>query len=385
MELIRRFFQEPKTSFFLFGPRGTGKSTLLKEQFGKGALYIDLLSPDYFREFIARPERLKEIISGNPDKKVVIIDEVQKAPQLLDVIHQAIEENKRLKFILTGSSARKLKRTGVDLLAGRAILRSLHPFIASELGSSFNLKKAIEYGLLPLVHGSPEPQQTLKSYVSLYLNEEIKSEGMVRNIGDFSRFLEVISFSNGSVLNASEIARECQVGRKTVEGYLSVLEDLMLSYHLPVFSKRAKRQLVAHSKFYFFDTGVYRVLRPSGPFDTPQEIGGIALETMVMQHLVAWNAYSGDENKLFYWRTKSGNEVDFIVYGKDEIFAIEVKQTGSIKSKDLKGLKSFKEDYPQAQCLLLYMGKDKLKIDNILCLPCEYFLKNLLPNKKIPT
>lgn len=383
MEVKHRFFNDPGISFFLFGPRGTGKSTWLNMQFKKDTLYIDLLSPELFRTYSAKPERLKELIDGNPEAEIVIIDEIQKIPSLLDIVHHIIEKNKNLRFILTGSSSRKLKRTGTDLMAGRAVYKTLHPFMAAELGMDFSFEGALKYGLVPLVTNSPDPAETLQAYITLYLNEEVKMEGLVRNIGDFSRFLEIISFSNGSVLNLSDIARESQVGRKAVEGYISILEDILLAHKLPVFSKRAKRQLISHPKFYFFDVGVYRIIRPSGPLDNPHEIDGIALENLVLQHLVAWNAYRRNDNKLYYWRTKSGVEVDFIIYGEENITAIEVKNTKTIRSNDLKGLKSFKTDYPPASCFYLYRGQEKLKIDNILCLPVPLFLENLIPNKNL--
>ncbi|MCD4695741.1 MAG: DUF4143 domain-containing protein, partial [Bacteroidales bacterium] len=174
-----------------------------------------------------------------------------------------------------------------------------------------------------------------------------------------------------------------QVGRKTVESYISVLEDILLSYKLPVFTKRAKRQLISHPKFYFFDVGVYKVIRPSGPLDSPNEIDGIALENLVLQHLMAWNAYHGNGNKLYYWRTKAGVEVDFIIYGSDTLIAIEVKNAKNIRSNDLKGLKTFKNDYPEANCLFLYRGNEKLMKNGILCIPCNLFLKNLVPDKRI--
>ncbi len=383
MEVRERFFIDPGVSFFLFGPRGTGKSTWLKMQYTENVLYVDMLSPELFRLYSARPERIKELIDGNPDTKIVIVDEIQKVPVLLDIIHQIIEQNKNLRFILTGSSSRKLKRTGVDLLAGRVVYKTLHPFMAAEMGNDFNLGNALKFGLVPLIVSSDNPVETLNTYVALYLNEEVKMEGLVRNIGNFSRFLEVISFSNGSLLNISEIARESQVGRKAVEGYISILEDILLAYKLPVFSKRAKRQLIAHPKFYFFDVGIYRSIRPSGPLDSPHEIDGIALENLVLQHLVSWNAYNGNVNKLYYWRTKAGLEVDFIIYGPETLTAIEVKNTAAIRSNDLKGLKSFKVDYPSANCLFLYRGDEKLKIDEILCLPVELFLVNILPGKDL--
>jgi predicted AAA+ superfamily ATPase len=255
--------------------------------------------------------------------------------------------------------------------------------MASELGDDFNLEYALQYGLIPLVVNSINPVETLNAYIALYLNEEVKMEGLVRNIGDFSRFLEIISFSNGSILNNTEIARESQVGRKAVEGYISILEDILLSYKLPVFTKRAKRHLISHPKFYFFDAGVYRTIRPSGPLDSTHEIDGIALENLVLQHLIAWNAYLGNGNKLFFWRTKAGIEVDFIIYGPDTLFAIEVKNSKNIRSNDLKGLKTFKTDYPESTCLFLYRGDEKLKVGDVLCIPCNSFLKNLVPGKRI--
>ena len=369
----------PEVSYFLFGPRGTGNSTWLKEHYTGDAMFIDLLSPDLNRQYSARPERLKELVDGNPDKELFVLDEIQKVPELLDVVHQIMESRKNIRFVLTGSSARKLKRSGVDLLAGRAVKKTFHPFMASELEDDFNLEKALRFGLVPLVYGSANPHETINTYVSLYINEEVRMEGLVRNIGDFSRFLEIISFSNGSVINMNGIARDSRVGRKAVEGYVSVLEDVLLAHKLPVFSKRAKRQLVAHPKFYFFDAGVYRALRPSGPLDSPHEIDGIALENLVMQHLMAWNAYSKNNNKLFYWRTKSGVEVDFVIYGESILKAIEVKNSNNIKPSDLKGLRAFKEDYPEAECLFLYRGTDKLMKNGIFCMPVNDFLLDLVP------
>jgi predicted AAA+ superfamily ATPase len=382
MELVSRFFVDPDISYFLFGPRGTGKSTWLQNRH-RDALYIDLLNPETFRTLSARPERLLEIMEGNPEKKTVILDEVQKLPYLLDFIHKIMEEKKEVKFILSGSSSRKLKRSGVDLLAGRAANKTFHPFIASEIGISFDLEKALLFGLIPLVYRSKNQRETLNAYLSLYINEEIRMEGFVRKIGDFSRFLEAFSFSNGSILNTSEIARECEVGRKTVEGYISVLEDLLLIHFLPVFTRKAKRNLVVHPKVYFFDTGVFRAIRPAGPLDKPQEIDGMALETLVMQHLVAWTALSGGNYKLHYWRTKSGTEVDFVLYGNDGLWAIEVKNTKKLNGKDFTGLKAFRDDYPSANCLMVYRGKEKLKIHDIFCYPCIDFLKELIPGKPL--
>jgi len=378
MEMMPRFFEPPKQSLFLFGPRGTGKSTLVKQQF-PDAFYVDLLDPEAFRTFSANPSYLRERLSAEPGISTVVIDEIQRVPVLLDLVHSLIEERKRLRFVLTGSSSRKLKRTGVDLLAGRALLCHLHPFMASELGIHFSLKDALTVGLLPIVWGSDNPGQVLGTYAALYLREEVQMEGLVRNVGNFSRFLEAASFSHGAQLNISNVARECQVERKVVEGYVGILEDLLLGYRLPVFSKRAKRAVATHPKFYLFDAGVYRSLRPKGPLDRPQEVEGAALEGLVCQHLRAWIDYGNTDSTLYYWRTRSGVEVDFVIYGSQGLRAIEVKNATRIHPQDLRGLKAFREDYPEAEGCLLYRGKDRLVKEGILCLPCDRFLSSLRP------
>lgn len=380
-KLIPRFFECSEHSFFLFGPRGTGKSTWLRNEI-KNALWIDLLEPEQFRSFSARPERLKELVLANIDKKVVIIDEIQKVPSLLDVVHSLIEEKKGLQFVLTGSSARKLKRTGVDLLAGRVLKQTLHPFMAAELKEEFDLKRALQNGLIPLVVTSKDPQEVLRSYIALYVREEVQMEGMVRNIGGFSRFLETVSFSHGSVLNIANVARECEIERKVVEGYIHILEDLLLAFRVPVFTRRAKRATVRHPKFYYFDTGVFRSLRPRGSLDRPEEIEGSALEGLVAQHLIAWNAYRGELNKVYYWRTRSGTEIDFIIYGPEVFWAIEVKNTAQIRDEDLNPLRTFKEEYPESQTYFLYRGKERLLRKGILCMPCTEFLQKLHPRVK---
>lgn len=380
--MIPRIFKAPATGFFLFGPRGTGKSTWLHELF-PDAVWVDLLLPDVFRTYSAKPERLSELVRGQKLEATVVVDEIQKIPELLSVVHALIEEKKgkRFQFVLTGSSARKLRRAGTDLLAGRVLLRSLYPFMATELENEFKLEKALQQGLLPLVVNAPDPSDVLKTYIALYLREEVKMEGLVRNVGNFSRFLEAISFSHASMLNVSNVARECEVERKTVEGYVNILEDLLLSFRLPVFSKRAKRATAAHDKFYIFDAGVYRTLRPSGPLDRSEEIDGCALEGLVAQHLVAWAAYRGTKNNLYYWRTRKGVEVDLVLYGPDGFWAFEIKNSSRVRPEDLRGLRAFSDDYPESKTILLYRGRERLKKDNILCLPCEDFLRSLHPSR----
>jgi uncharacterized protein len=383
MELVSRFFAPPSQSFFLFGPRGTGKSTLLRHAYEK-AITVNLLEPETFRTYSSHPEHLRERLSAEPADTTVVIDEVQRVPEMLPVVHDLIEkEGRRRRFVLTGSSARKLRRAGSDLLAGRVLLRTLHPFMAAELGNRFRLREALQTGLLPVVMDSPSPSETLRSYAALYLREEVQMEGLVRNIGNFARFLEVVSFSHASLLNVSTVGRDCEVERKVVEAYIGVLEDLLLACRLPVFTKRARRTLVVHPKFYLFDAGVYRSLRPAGPLDRPEEVEGQALEGLVAQHLKAWLAYSGSDAALSFWRTRGGVEVDFVVYGAAGIFAFEVKNASRIHPQDLRGLQNFREDYPEAKAVLLYRGRERLVKSDVLCLPCDEFLLGLDPRRPL--
>jgi uncharacterized protein len=376
----KRFFNAPRDSFFIFGPRGTGKSTWLRKTFPE-AYMVDLLDDETYRNYIGHPERIKEVVNANPRTKCFIIDEIQKVPALLDSIHSLIEEDKTRQYILTGSSARKLRRGGVNLLAGRALLTYFHPFMAAELGSDFSLDAALQTGLIPLIVPANEPDKTLAAYIALYLKEEVKEEGLVRDVGAFTRFLESISFSHGSVVNLNHIARECQVSRKVAENYLSIVEDLLIGYKLPVFLKRAKREMTVQPKFYVYDAGVYHHLRPKGPLDRPGEIGGMALEGLVLQHLKAWSDYSDSRIECSFWRSRGGSEVDFILYGENCFKAVEVKNSIHIHPKSLRSLKAFLADYPEAEGVLLYRGMERRMIDGIVCWPVEDFLLHLEPNK----
>ena len=382
MEFVPRFLTPPAGSFFLFGPRGTGKSLWLANVL-PGAFRLDLLDPETERVYRARPERLRDVVAGHRETRDFVIDEVQRAPELLPVVHSLIEERKNRRFVLTGSSARKLKRAGVDLLAGRAVLRTMHPFMAAELGTRFQLERALQLGLLPLVSAAEGPADTLRGYASLYLREEVQLEGLVRNVGSFARFLEAISFSHGQPLNLSAVSRECEIERKTVEGHVAILEDLLLAFRLPVFTRRAQRALSAHPKLFLFDSGVYRSLRPTGPLDRPEEIDGAALEGLVAQHLRAWIAYRPDRHTLHFWRTRAGVEVDFVVYGDTGMVAIEVKNTARVRPEDLRGLAAFRDDYPKSKAFLLYRGREKSIQQGVLCLPAGDFLAALATSRPI--
>ena len=375
--MFARLYRPPAASYFLFGPRGTGKSTWLQARYA-GALWIDLNDPENTRFYAAGPERLRATIAANPRRRPIVIDEVQRVPELLPVVHQLIDLDKSLVFVLTGSSARKLRRTGVDLLAGRALLTTMHPFLAAELGDSFDLDQALTFGTLPLIVDADDPANTLRTYAALYVREEVQAEGLVRNVGGFSRFLDAVSFSHAAVLNASNVARECQVERKVVTGYLGVLQDLLLAFTLPVFTRRARRRMSAHPKFYLVDAGLFRSLRSIGPFDPPEELAGAALEGLVAEHLRTWIAYAKTRDTLSYWRTRSGSEVDFVLYGESGLYALEVKNSSTLHPGDLNGLRAFAQDYPEATPILLYRGRRVLERD-ILCLPCDSFLRSLNP------
>lgn len=381
--MYKRFMKAPDHSFFLFGPRGTGKSTWLKQMY-PDAFWIDLLEPESFRFYSAGAERLRSILDEHPEKKIVVVDEVQRVPDLLNIIHSIIEQKKGYQFIMTGSSSRKLKKYGVNLLGGRALLRHMSPFYASELSSSFNLSINLKLGMLPIVLDSVIPKEILQAYVGIYLKEEVQAEGIVRNVGDFARFLESMSFSHASLINASNIARECQIARKTVDSYLIILEDLLLSFQLHVFHRKAKRALVKHAKFYFFDSGVYYSIRPKNLFDVETEKEGAALEGLVAQHLKSWVDAQPEKYHLNFWRTSSKVEVDFIVSGPTCFLAIEVKNGSTVHPHDLKGLEIFLRDYPDSKAILLYRGKHLYKEKNVLCYPIDQYLSKINPLLPLP-
>lgn len=373
--MYTRLLTAPKQkSFFLFGPRGTGKTTWVRSQFSN-SIYIDLLEGETFNRLSAEPSRISALIPRS-FTEWIIIDEIQRVPSLLNEVHRLIE-TKKLKFIMTGSSARKLRRGGENLLAGRALNYFMHPLTAVELGVDFNLERALTFGTLPSISEEDDKARYLASYITTYLSQEIVQEGVSRNLGAFARFLETASFSQGSVLNVSEVGREAAVNRKVVEDYFSALEDMLLGFRLPVFSKAAKRRMITHRKFYFFDVGVYRAVRPRGPLDAPEMIESIALESLFIQNIRALNDYLSRGYTLFYYRTASGVEVDCIAYGENGLLAFEIKRKRSISSGDLHALRSFKTDYPLAKCYVIYGGNMRQHIDDIEIIPFEEALLSL--------
>lgn len=364
--MIARVRKLPPGSSFLLGPRGTGKSTWVKAVL-PDALRIDLLKESVYVELLGHADRLGAMVDAAGSRDVVI-DEVQKLPALLDEVHRLIEERK-LRFVLTGSSARKLKRGGANLLAGRARTLTMNPFTAMELGSRFELAHAIRFGMLPSVWVHDEPGEYLKSYVGTYLREEVQNEALVRNVAGFSRFLEAASFSQAAVLNVQAVAADCSISRKTVESHFDLLEDLLLAVRLPVFVRRAKRKVTSHPKFYFFDAGVYRAIRPRGPLDSASEIEGAAIETLVLESLRAEIANRDLAYELYFWRTGDGQGVDFVAYGERGLHAIEVKRSSRFREADLDGLQAFCADYPEARGCLLYGGTQRYRFGPIDVVP----------------
>lgn len=380
-DIYKRYLKIGNDHQFIFGPRGAGKSTLLKQLQGKNSVYINLLELDKLRKFIAHPEQLRTLVPRNTKERItVIIDEVQKVPELTDEVHNLIEDKTvNAQFILTGSSARKLKKGNANMLAGRALRKTMHPFMAAELGKDFNLNKAIDFGTLPVVYIAKNSKEKLKAYIANYIEQEVRVEGLVRNLGAFERFLEIMSFCHGTTLNLSNIARESEISRSVVEGYVELLEDLLLGYRIYVFEKKPARELSSHPKFYFCDPGIYNILRPKGVLDDTGNLKGAALEGLIAEHLRAYLSYSGLDARLYFWRTSAGHEVDFVLYGERTFAGIEVKNSERFREKDLSSLKLFAADYPQANLYYLYRGTQKHYVENIHVVNVEDFLQNLTP------
>lgn len=363
-----------KSSFFLFGARGTGKTYWVRKNFPE-ALWFDLLEDSTYRELLAQPERLADRIPSNFTDWIVI-DEIQKVPVLLNEVHRLIEHRK-LKFILTGSSARTLRRKGINLLAGRALTYHLYPLTAYEMGKDFDLHHALIYGNLPAAVTHENPAKYLQSYINTYLREEVLQEGLTRNLPLFTRFMETASFSQGEILDYTNLAKEVASNRHTINQFFDILEDLLIAYRIHPFTKRAKRKLILSPKFYYFDAGVYRSLRPKGPLDTEAEGDGAALETLFLNEFKALNDYLELGYEIFYWRTRSQEEIDFILYGKKGLHAFEIKRKANLTTKDFKALKLFKEDYPMAKLYMLYGGTKTYFEQDIRVIPVSQIITRL--------
>jgi uncharacterized protein len=357
-------------SCFLFGPRQTGKTWIIKNRLQRYA-YFNLLDTNTYAKFAYNPGMLKELIGS--DEKIVIIDEIQRLPVLLNEV-QLLIDDRGVHFLLTGSSARKLKRKGVNLLGGRARIRNLHPFVYKELSDRFNLNKALEKGLIPPIYLSNAPDEDLESYIGTYLREEVAAEALVRNIPAFSRFLTVAALSNGGIINYSNISSDSQVPNTTIQEYFQILRDTLIGADLPVWKKSRKRKPISTSKFYFFDIGVVRYLQGRTSLAPGTTEYGEALETFIFHELHSYIDYSKRGN-LHFWRSVYGQEVDFIL---NETAAIEVKSKPLVSGKDLKSLRVLKDEELLSHFIVIHTGEDiRITEDAIQIIPWYVFLDRL--------
>ncbi len=374
--MYKRKIDIPKNSdesFFLWGPRQTGKSTLLHERFPKEA-YYDLLLADEFERLNRDPTLMrKELLARSNVREQVIIDEIQLIPLLLGEVQWLIT-NHNVPFILCGSSPRKLKRSAANFLGGRALRLELFPLVYSEI-DDFDLLRALNHGLLPKHYIKNDPQNLIQAYVGTYLKEEIAAEAVVRNLPAFSRFLEVAAFSNGSTPVYKNIAQECGVSPPTAKEYFQILEDTMIGRFLPSFQKRPKRRVYQSPKFYYFDLGIANYLLKRKTVEPGSETFGHAFEHFIYQELVAYIHYSRNEVPLSYWRTTSQLEVDFII--GDHETAIEVKGTPEVKANHSKGLHAFSEEYIVKNKIIVSLDKRPRKMGDVLILPWRDFLDRL--------
>ena len=349
-------------TFFLWGPRQAGKSTLLKQHYPNG-VWVDLLKADEFRRYVARPELLREELeaSGPDPSQQVVIDEIQKVPALLDEVHWLIE-NRGLHFALCGSSARKVRRGGANLLGGRAIRYEMRGLTAGEIGDAFDLDRALNHGYLPKIYESARPRQLLDAYIADYLREEVAAEGLVRNLPAFSSFLDSAALSDGDPVNYSNVARECGVSGPTAKSYFDILTDTLLARWLPRWQRRAKRRLSGAPKLYFDDVGVVNRLARRGELERGSDVYGKAFENWVFHELSAFVSYRDLDEQLTYWRLPSGIEVDFVI--GDMRLAIEAKATANVTRKHLKGLRTLAEEHPGVRRMVVCLEPRPRRTDD---------------------
>lgn len=376
--MFKRGLRLPKAgteTFFLWGPRQTGKTTLLQATY-PDAFWIDLLKADEFRRYLSNPELLRGELAERASVRQVVIDEVQKVPQLLDEAHW-LHERRGVRFALCGSSARKVKRGQANLLGGRAVRYDLHGLTAQEIGRDFDLNRMLNHGYLPNIYQADRPRPLLNGYVADYLKEEVAAEGLVRNLPVYSEFLNVAALSDTELVNFSTIARDCGVSSHTIRGYFQILEDTLLGRWLPAYTKRPKRRVIAAPKFYFGDVGVVNHLARRGDLRAGSELYGKAFENWVFHEMSAHNSYSDAFAKISYWRLASGIEVDFIV--NDMQLAIEAKATAKVTSDHLKGLRAVLQDHPKIkQRIIVCLERTRRRTDDdILILPAAEFCDRL--------
>jgi predicted AAA+ superfamily ATPase len=362
-------------SLFLWGARQTGKSTLLKELF-PDALWFDLLLSDVYERLLRNPSLLRETISEG-QYKVIIIDEIQRIPELLNEVHWIIT-HLPVRVIMSGSSPRKIIRSNTNLLGGRALRYELYPLISQEI-PDFDLLKALNNGLLPRHYLSASPKKLISAYVGNYLRDEIAGEAKIRNVSNFSRFLESAAFSNGEMINYTNIASECGVSAVTVKEYFQILDNTLIGRYLPAYQKKPKRRVITAPKFYFFDIGIVNHLLKRGRIEFGSELFGNAFEHFIYNELYAHSSYSGKDYPIYYWRTASQIEIDFVLGNND--VAIEVKATNNVQPKHLKGLKAFSEEYAVKQLILVCNEPLPRISDDIRILPWKIFLEELWTGK----
>ena len=333
---------------FLFGARQTGKSTLLKERF-KGAIYYDLLNPRVRKALKRDPNTFWEALQDKPAGTLVIVDEIQKVPELLDVVH-SLMVGRGLFFILSGSSARKLKRSGANTLGGRAIPETLYPLVWPEV-TDFQIDRAVQNGMIPRHYMVEDATKRLSGYVKVYLDEEIREEGEVRELDAFERFMEVAAISDGEMLNYSNIAADCGVSAKTVKSYFQILYDTLIGYEIPAFRKEIKRKIIQTPRFYYFDVGLANYLMGRNSLKRGTDDYGHAFEHLVMQEIIAYKGYNDKRETISYWHTYDQKEVDVVI--GDAKVAIEIKSSEHVETKHKKGLKAFKEEHPDCRLILV--------------------------------
>lgn len=359
-------------SIFLWGARQTGKSTLLAMQFPDNR-YIDLLKSDEFERYNRRPALLREELSLFPGNELIIIDEIQKIPALLDEVHWLIS-NRNLRFILSGSSARKLRRSGANLLGGRAIRKHLYPLVSAEI-PDFDLTKACNNGMLPRHYLVEDASKRLQAYVGDYLQQEIKTEALTRNLNTFSRFMEVAALSNGEIVNYNNIATECGISAPTVKEYFSILEETLIGYMIPAFTQKVKRRVIQSPRFYYFDVGIANFLLKRTRLNQGSPEFGHAFEHFILQEIIAYIGYFKPFLNLSYWRTTSGYEVDAIIGNADT--AIEIKSSNEVQSHHTKGLKAFSEEFPDARLIIVSLDKYPRQVNNVEIYPATQFLSKM--------
>lgn len=369
---ILRFDDAGDDSLFLWGARQVGKSTLVKTLFPDAVVY-DLLKSDEFERLTRRPALLREELDTRGPGTVVIVDEVQKIPQLLDEIHWLIE-NRGIRFILCGSSARKLKRVGTNLLGGRALTYTLHPLVSAEI-PDFDLIRAVNNGMIPRHYMIANPKKRLQSYIGTYLKEEIQDEAVVRQLSSFNRFLEIAAQTDGEIVNYTNIASDCGVSAPTVKEYFTILQQTLIGRMVPSFSQSKKRRAVAAPRFYYFDIGIVNYLLHRSALEPGSADFGHAFEHFIIQEIAAWLDYNDCPDALSYWRTAGGYEVDAIL-GEAKV-AIEIKSTDEVQSRHTKGLKAFLEDFPEARPIIVSRDRHPRTLNGIEILPVLDFLRML--------